>query len=95
MIDYKELIVRITKCRANCEIPRDLCTCNDAISAIETLLAERDAAINLLRQINWCCGCVHFNGLKGCGDNAMDVCCKENDHYKFCIPQVKVDTPHG
>lgn len=43
-MDYKELIVRITKCRANCEILRDLETCNDAIKAIETLLEERDAA---------------------------------------------------
>lgn len=45
MMDYKELIDRLGKCRANCEIPSDLVTCNYAITAIETLLAERDANI--------------------------------------------------
>lgn len=54
-MDYKELIDRLSKCRANCEIPRDIKSCNDAITAIETLLAERDAAMEDLRGMCWCC----------------------------------------
>lgn len=49
--------------------------------------AERDAAITLMRKINWCSGCVHFMGLGGCADDAMRVCDKSNDHYQFRGPQ--------
>lgn len=62
----------------------------DLIAAVEQLstelekaTAERDAAISLLRNVNWCAGCINFKGLKGCADNAMSVCDKGNDHYQF------------
>lgn len=55
--------------------------------AFEQVKRERDAAVALLREMNWCAGCIHFKGLKGCADNAMSVCNKENDHYQFGTPQ--------
>lgn len=54
-----------------------------AKAELEQVKAERDAAIALLRNVNWCAGCIHFRGLKGCSDNAISVCDKENDHYQF------------
>lgn len=50
---------------------------------LEKVTAERDAAISLLRNVNWCAGCINFKGLEGCADNAMSVCDKGNDHYQF------------
>lgn len=55
--------------------------------AFEQVKREKDAAVALLREMNWCAGCIHFKGLKGCADNAMSVCDKENDHYQFGTPQ--------
>lgn len=56
-------------------------------AAFEQVKREKDAAISLLRKTSWCAGCIHFKGLKGCADNAMSVCDKENDHYQFSGPQ--------
>lgn len=94
MTDYKELIEEL-RMVASCGIGEcyDCSQCVKSATAIETLLAERDAAINLLRKINWCCGCAHFNGLKGCGKNVMDICCEKNDYYQFC--GAKMDLPEG
>lgn len=78
-MDYKELMERLK----DSELPSS----EEAARAIEPLLAERDTAINLLRGINWCCGCVHFKGLEGCGVGIMEECNKENDHYQFCGPR--------
>lgn len=53
-MDYKELIeqLRFTQ-ESNTSIL--LCLCADAATAIETLLAKRDAAVEELRGICWCC----------------------------------------
>ena len=48
-MDYKELIEKLrNKCGCNCE-------CLQAATAIETLLAERDAAVNLLHGACYAC----------------------------------------
>lgn len=44
---------------------------------------ERDTAINLLREQEWCNGCEHFRGLKGCDIGALVTCNSQNDMYKF------------
>lgn len=87
-MDYKELIAKL---EYQAETIRNMnCTTMSAeefefaATAIETLLAERDAAIVFLRTISWCNGCVHFKGLEGCGIGIMEECNEGNDHYQCC-----------
>lgn len=48
-MNYKELIEKLR------EKDRCQCECLQAATAIETLLKERDAAVEELRGICWCC----------------------------------------
>lgn len=50
-MDYKELIAQLRD-ESNCDV---LDYVDDAADAIETLLAERDAAVDDLRGNCWCC----------------------------------------
>ena len=67
-MDYKELIEQLRKhhqawaAYSDLELAHDL---EDAITAIETLLDERDAAVEDLRGLCWCCahGKKYENGL--------------------------------
>lgn len=73
------------------------CIVVQAITAITDLLAraesaevraekaerERDAAIKMLRKIEWCNGCKNFRGLKGCRIGALVTCNPQNDMYVF------------
>ena len=68
-----------------------------AITAINDLLAraesaesraekaerERDAAIKMLRKIEWCNGCKNFRGLQGCRIGDLVTCNPQNDMYVF------------
>lgn len=86
-MDYKELIEKLKySAPHNCTWLQLRNRMLDAATAIETLLAERNTAISLLRETNWCAGCIHFRGLKGCANNAMSLCCEGNDHYQFFAP---------
>ena len=40
-------------------------------------------AIELLRKVDWCYGCHHFNGIYGCGADKIEECTEENDCYDF------------
>lgn len=69
----------------------------DAVDAITDLLThietdearaekaerERDAAIKMLRKIEWCNGCKNFRGLQGCRIGALVTCNPQNDMYVF------------
>lgn len=44
---------------------------------------ERDAAIKMLRKIEWCNGCKNFRGLQGCRIGALVTCNPQNDMYVF------------
>lgn len=61
-MDYKELIGRLKK---YAEFGGRIEICADSLTAIETLLAERDAAVEDLRGMCWCCahGKKYENGL--------------------------------
>ena len=64
----------------------------DALSAtdsaeLEQVKASRDAAIEYLREIEWCAGCKHFGGLDGCKKWAMGQCTEKHDLYEFVGPQ--------
>ena len=75
--------------------------CMDAATALSTLQAEneklraeleqvkagRDAAIEYLREIEWCAGCKHFGGLDGCKKWAVGQCTEKHDLYEFIGPQ--------
>lgn len=82
-MDYKKLIeqLRNTNC-SGCMAD----TMKETATAIETMLSERNTAISLLREINWCAGCVHFSS-RGCENNAMSLCCEGDDHYQFFSQQ--------
>ena len=54
---------------------------------LEQVKAERDAAIEYLREIEWCAGCKHFGGLDGCKKWAMGQCTEKHDLYEFISPQ--------
>lgn len=68
-----------------------------AITAINDLLAsaesaearaekaerERDAAVKMLRKIEWCYGCKNFRSLQGCRIGALVICNPQNDMYVF------------
>lgn len=92
-MDYKELI-DILRDETN---PNVLDYIDDAVTAINDLLAraesaesraekaerERDAAIKMLRKIEWCNGCKNFRGLQGCRIGALITCNPQNDMYVF------------
>lgn len=86
-MDYKEQIEELRFLSSH--VPEQMCDADGkdplekAADAIETLLAERDAAIRLLRTPAWCNGCIHFKGLEGCGIGIMGERNEENDHYQF------------
>ena len=75
--------------------------CDEVVTALSTLQAEneklrgelkqvkreRDAAIEYLREIEWCAGCKHFGGLDGCKKWAMGQCTEKHDLYEFIGPQ--------
>ena len=75
--------------------------CDEAATAISTLQDENekrraelekvkekyDAAIEYLREIEWCAGCKHFGGLDGCKKWAMGQCTEKHDLYEFIGPQ--------
>lgn len=54
---------------------------------LEQVKAGRDAAIEYLREIEWCAGCKHFGGLDGCKKWAMGQCTEKHDLYEFIGPQ--------
>lgn len=68
-----------------------------AITAINDLLArsesaearaekaekERDAAVKMLRKIEWCNGCKNFRGMQGRRIGALVTCNPQNDMYVF------------
>ena len=90
-MDYKELI-DILQDETN---PNVLDYIDDAVTAINDLIArtkaaearaekaerERDAAIKMLRKIEWCNGCKNFRGLQGCRIGALVTCNPQNDMY--------------
>lgn len=92
-MDYKELI-DILQDESN---PNVLDYIDDAVTAINDLLAraeseearaekaerERNAAIKMLRKIEWCNGCKNFRGLQGCRIGALATCNPQNDMYVF------------
>lgn len=40
-------------------------------------------AIELLRKIDWCYGCINYKGIGECGIDKMEECTEENDLYYF------------
>ena len=92
-MDYKELI-DILQDETN---PNVLDYIDDAVTAINDLIArtkaaesraekaerERDAAVKMLRKIEWCNGCKNFRGLQGCRIGALVTCNPQNDMYVF------------
>lgn len=103
MMDIEKLIEQLRTeslyaDKASLEI-MDLCM--DAATALSTLQAEneklraeleqvkagRDAAIEYLREIEWCAGCKHFGGLDGCKKWAVGQCTEKHDLYEFIGPQ--------
>lgn len=92
-MDYKKLI-DILQDETN---PNVLNYIDDAVTAINDLIAraeseearaekaerERDAAIKMLRKIEWCNGCKNFRGLQGCRIGALVTCNPQNDMYVF------------
>ena len=72
-----------------CAAERD----RDAVLAeLEKVKEKYDAAIEYLREIEWCAGCKHFGGLDGCKKWAMGQCTEKHDLYEFVGPQ-KEDRP--
>ena len=60
----------------------------DAVLAeLEKVKEKYDAAIEYLREIEWCAGCKHFGGLDGCKKWAMGQCTEKHDLYEFIGPQ--------
>ena len=67
-----------------CAAERD----RDAVLAeLEKVKEKYDAAIEYLREIEWCAGCKHFGGLDGCKKWAMGQCTEKHDLYEFIGPQ--------
>lgn len=54
-----------------------------AEARVEKAERERDAAIKILRKIEWCNGCKNFRGLQGCRIGALVTCNPQNDMYVF------------
>ena len=61
--------------------------CKRLNAELEQVKADRDAAIEYLREIEWCAGCKHFGGLDGCKKWAMGQCTEKHDLYEFIGPQ--------
>ena len=79
---------------AGCSIPavkaeqiRDLTDAPKLRAELEQVKAGRDAAIEYLREIEWCAGCKHFGGLDGCKKWAVGQCTEKHDLYEFIGPQ--------
>ena len=71
-----------------CAYLDDLEAENEKLRAeLEQVKAGRDAAIEYLREIEWCAGCKHFGGLDGCKKWAMGQCTEKHDLYEFIGPQ--------
>ena len=58
-----------------------------ASDELEQVKEKYDAAIEYLREIEWCAGCKHFGGLDGCKKWAMGQCTEKHDLYEFIGPQ--------
>lgn len=58
-----------------------------ASDELEKVKEKYDAAIEYLREIEWCAGCKHFGGLDGCKKWAMGQCTEKHDLYEFIGPQ--------
>lgn len=43
----------------------------------------KEAAIKMLREIEWCNGCKNFRGLQGCRIGVLVTCNPQNDMYVF------------
>ena len=54
---------------------------------LEQVKRERDAAIEYLREIEWCAGCKNFGGLDGCKKWVIGQCTEKYDLYEFIGPQ--------
>ena len=54
---------------------------------LERVKADRDAAIEYLREIEWCAGCKYFGGLDGCEKWSTGPCTEKHDLYEFIGPQ--------
>lgn len=54
---------------------------------LEQVKRERDAAIEYLREIEWCAGCKNFGGLDGCKKWVIGQCTEKHDLYEFIGPQ--------
>ena len=73
---------------AQCPLIPELRAENENLRAeLEQVKAERDAAIEYLREIEWCAGCKHFGGLDGCKKWVMGQCTEKHDLYEFIGPQ--------
>lgn len=80
-MDYKELISKLRK-KDGCN-----CECLDAATAIETLLAERDAAVEDLRFVSDCTSCKYYP-FDGSCDACLECSCEnENVAWEWRGPQ--------
>lgn len=76
--------VHPTICDEAAEVITDLIARVEAAEArAEKAERERDAAIKMLRKIEWCNGCKNFRGLQGCRIGALVTCNPQNDMYVF------------
>ena len=57
------------------------------VAELEQVKRERDAAIEYLREIEWCAGCKNFGGLDGCKKWVIGQCTEKHDLYEFIGPQ--------
>lgn len=64
-------------------IPKLLKKISETESRAERAERERNAAIKMLRKIEWCNGCKNFRGLQGCRIGALVTCNPQNDMYVF------------
>ena len=79
---------------AGCSVPvveaerlRDLNEAPNLWAELEQVKRERDAAIEYLREIEWCAGCKNFGGLDGCKKWVIGQCTEKHDLYEFIGPQ--------
>ena len=79
---------------AGCSVPvveaerlRDLNEAPNLRAELEQVKRERDAAIEYLREIEWCAGCKNFGGLDGCKKWVIGQCTEKHDLYEFIGPQ--------
>lgn len=76
--DYRVMRDRAVKAEAENEKLR---------AELEQVKAKRDAAIEYLREIEWCAGCKHFGGPDGCKKWVMGQCAEKHDLYEFVGPE--------